>query len=167
MAVNSPLPVPANLKPVPGLQLGVSAYSDRYNTSPSTSTAVRIVATHAVYTQAPYEWLSEYTRIRRTATDGVDAVSHAWYLQAARQFKTVTPFLRYEDTNADAHDAEIGAIGQIRGRRRPSSPPCMSAGGREASPSTALARSRSSVRAAMVVWPCCVSPARRSPRSAK
>ena len=100
---------------VPGLQLGVSAYSDRYNTSPSTSTAVRIVATHAVYTQAPYEWLSEYTRIRRTATDGVDAVSHAWYLQAARQFKTVTPFLRYEDTNADAHDAEIGAIGQIRG----------------------------------------------------
>ena len=100
---------------VPGLQLGISTYSDRYNTSSTTSTAVRIVAAHAVYTQAPYEWLSEYARIRRTADDGIDAVSHAWYLQAARQFKTVTPFLRYEDTDTDPHDADIGTVGRVRG----------------------------------------------------
>jgi hypothetical protein len=99
----------------PGAQAGISFYADRFHTSPTANMDEFIVAAHVVYTQAPYEWLSEYARVRHTPDSGGDTVTRTWYVQAARQVGAATPFVRYESIDADPTDVLVGVAGRLRG----------------------------------------------------
>jgi hypothetical protein len=86
---------------VPGLQAGFSVYRDVLAPLNSARVSETILAAHAIYIRANYEWLNEAMVIRH-ALIGEAGVYNTpgFYSQVSRQFGSFRPYFRYQYVNA-------------------------------------------------------------------
>lgn len=90
---------------IPGLQTGFSAYHDLLVpvTSP-VPVSETILAAHAIYSTATFEWLNEALVIRHTPTGGHVFETPGWYTQISRRWGAYRPYFRYQYINASSNE---------------------------------------------------------------
>ncbi len=86
---------------VPGLQVGFSIYRDLLVPLGEPPVGETILAAHAVYTSASFEWLNEALMVRH-APRGLEHVfeTPGFYSQISRRFGSYRPYVRYQYINA-------------------------------------------------------------------
>jgi hypothetical protein len=97
---------------IPGLQVGFSAYRDKLvpNTEP-VPVGETILAAHAVYSTANFEWLNEALVVQHTPEGGHTYQTPGWYSQISRRFGQYRPYFRYQYINASPNEPIFPDIG--------------------------------------------------------
>lgn len=99
----------------PGLQAGVSAYFDRLEPDGRARVSETIAAVYLVYQDDRWEWLSEAIGVRHAPEDAAAQRSWGLYVQGARRFKRLQPYLRYQYFDGAAADPILGPLGRRYG----------------------------------------------------
>jgi hypothetical protein len=97
---------------IPGLQVGFSAYHDKLvpDTEPL-PVGETILAAHAVYSTANFEWLNEALVVQHTPEGGHTYQTPGWYSQISRRFGQYRPYFRYQYINASPNEPIFPDIG--------------------------------------------------------
>jgi hypothetical protein len=94
---------------VPGLQLGISVYRDKYQKSGTPSIGETIKVAHVVYQTPIFEWLNEGVLIHHSQGKGYN--TRGYYTQVSRLFGKFRPFFRYQYVNAPDDDPVLAGVG--------------------------------------------------------
>jgi hypothetical protein len=97
---------------IPGLQVGFSAYHDKLvpDIEPL-PVGETILAAHAVYSTANFEWLNEALVVQHTPEGGHTYQTPGWYSQISRRFGQYRPYFRYQYINASPNEPIFPDIG--------------------------------------------------------
>lgn len=79
----------------PGLQFGLGVYHDTVTPEASPRVDELMLHGHLVYRSADWEYLSEAYLIRHDLHHGPEYYSPAAFVQIARKFNTITPYVRF------------------------------------------------------------------------
>jgi hypothetical protein len=96
---------------VPGLQAGFSFYRDLQTPIGMPPVGESILAAHAVYTSANFEWLNEALVIRHRPQGGHLFETPGWYTQISQRFGAYRPYFRYQYINASSDEPIFPDIG--------------------------------------------------------
>jgi hypothetical protein len=101
---------------LPGFQAGVSVYRDRLTPEGASAVDQTIVAGHAIYQSSVFEWLTEGLVIRNTVRDtGRPYDTWGFYTQAARQFRMLKPYVRYQYVDVPSDGPYFSEVGRMFG----------------------------------------------------
>lgn len=89
---------------VPGLQTGFSVYRDLLVPVGQPPVNETILAAHAIYTTANFEWLNEALMIRHTPDGGHTFDTPGWYTQISKRWGAYRPYFRYQYINASKNE---------------------------------------------------------------
>ena len=97
---------------IPGLQVGFSIYRDLLVPLGEPPVGETILAAHAVYTSASFEWLNEALVVRH-APKGLEHVfeTPGFYSQISRRFGSYRPYVRYQYINASNQEPVFPDMG--------------------------------------------------------
>jgi hypothetical protein len=101
----------ARPSPMPGLQLGFSAYRDVQVPVGQPPIGETILSAHAIYSTPTFEWLNEALVVRHTPDGGHTFQTPAWYSQISQGFGSYRPYFRYQYVNASPNEPVFPDIG--------------------------------------------------------
>jgi hypothetical protein len=89
---------------VPGLQTGFSVYRDLLVPFAQPTVSETILAAHAIYSTANFEWLNEALMVRHTPDGGHSFDTPGWYTQISKRWGAYRPYFRYQYINASKNE---------------------------------------------------------------
>ena len=97
---------------IPGFQAGFSIYRDLLSPAGQPPVGETILAAHAIYSSAKFEWLNEVLDIRHTPEGlGHTFQTPSFYSQISNRFGLFRPYFRYDYTNASPHEPIFADVG--------------------------------------------------------